>query len=619
MARSSSLPCQAAVTSPVGSPAASPARSRTHPRLVSCSAAVSSSLRMRYSGSGVRPRWPRVACWIRRRTWSTTALASRTAWKWSTTTLAWPSGVTSALAYPRQGSRATVAMRASQSRGRAPSQPATAALVRSATASSSRPPSRSTRPVTYRVGARRVALRKLVSSSPSAATSSRRMGSSTSWVPWSATARMTVAHPPPDHGPPRPPRGRPCRPADTPRRGPARSAPPEDGSRPSARSRSGSCRPAPDNARSACATTAPPAGHRSAGPAPPPGGGRGARPGSHSPHSRSPWPWSGPRAAIHPLRPARRGPRSHQGRAAPTRTHYCVDPPGASFLQTSRIRKLCEVPGLFWRLLRHPQQGTAPRFMTKSPIVDLHGHTRDAAWMAPPHGAPTLDLSNPATRPTADSRSAAELDRAAGHREPTVGLPAHPRGAAAARLPSLRQLHRQGPAGQRPPAGAASSGHIPDLAGVPTPTGSRHPGVQLPHRGPRVRATAERAVLHSAAHPARIAGGRHHPPHRRLGRLASPQPSRHPRRRGHSRRFLIRDRDHKFTRAFDDIWRAVGALVIRTPIQAPNANSVAERWVGTVRREYPDHLLIGGRRRLLGVLGIYTRHYIATVPTAAST
>ena len=50
-------------------------------------------------------------------------------------------------------------------------------------------------------------------------------------------------------------------------------------------------------------------------------------------------------------------------------------------------------------------------------------------------------------------------------------------------------------------------------------------------------------------------------------------------------RFLIRDRDSKFTRAFDDLWRAVGAEVIRTPIQAPNANAVAERWVGTVRRE----------------------------------
>jgi hypothetical protein len=41
---------------------------------------------------------PEVACWVRRRTWSTTKLASRMAWKWSTTTVAWPSGTTSALA-----------------------------------------------------------------------------------------------------------------------------------------------------------------------------------------------------------------------------------------------------------------------------------------------------------------------------------------------------------------------------------------------------------------------------------------------------------------------------------------------------------------------------------------
>ena len=74
-------------------------------------------------------------------------------------------------------------------------------------------------------------------------------------------------------------------------------------------------------------------------------------------------------------------------------------------------------------------------------------------------------------------------------------------------------------------------------------------------------------------------------------------------------RFLIHDRDHKFTRAFDDIWRAVGTEVIRTPIQAPNANAVAERWVGTVRRECLDHLLITGRRHLLRVLHSYVRHY----------
>jgi putative transposase len=74
-------------------------------------------------------------------------------------------------------------------------------------------------------------------------------------------------------------------------------------------------------------------------------------------------------------------------------------------------------------------------------------------------------------------------------------------------------------------------------------------------------------------------------------------------------RFLIRDRDSKFTRAFDDVWCAVGAEVILTPIQAPNANAVAERWVGTVRRECLDHLLIAGRRQLVRVLHVYVEHY----------
>ncbi|HEY3144666.1 MAG TPA: hypothetical protein VGJ86_26275, partial [Acidimicrobiales bacterium] len=67
-------------------------------------------------------------------------------------------------------------------------------------------------------------------------------------------------------------------------------------------------------------------------------------------------------------------------------------------------------------------------------------------------------------------------------------------------------------------------------------------------------------------------------------------------------RLLLRDRDRKVTWAFDDLWRAVGAEVIGTPIQAPNANAVAERWVGTVPRDCLDHLLITSRGHLLGVL-----------------
>jgi putative transposase len=73
--------------------------------------------------------------------------------------------------------------------------------------------------------------------------------------------------------------------------------------------------------------------------------------------------------------------------------------------------------------------------------------------------------------------------------------------------------------------------------------------------------------------------------------------------------FLIRDRDAKFTRAFDAVWRSIGAEIICTPVRAPNTNAVAERWVGTVRRECLDHLLILGRQHLVRVLRGYVEHY----------
>ena len=73
-------------------------------------------------------------------------------------------------------------------------------------------------------------------------------------------------------------------------------------------------------------------------------------------------------------------------------------------------------------------------------------------------------------------------------------------------------------------------------------------------------------------------------------------------------RLLIRDRDAKFTAAFDAVFVAEGIQVLRTPVRAPRANAYAERWVGTVRRELLDRMLIVGCRQLRWVLAEYVDH-----------
>jgi putative transposase len=74
-------------------------------------------------------------------------------------------------------------------------------------------------------------------------------------------------------------------------------------------------------------------------------------------------------------------------------------------------------------------------------------------------------------------------------------------------------------------------------------------------------------------------------------------------------RFLIRDRDSKFTTAFDGVFAGNGTRVVRTPVRSPRANSYAERFVGTLRHECLDHVLILGERHLRSTLAEYARHY----------
>ena len=82
-------------------------------------------------------------------------------------------------------------------------------------------------------------------------------------------------------------------------------------------------------------------------------------------------------------------------------------------------------------------------------------------------------------------------------------------------------------------------------------------------------------------------------------------------------RFFIRDRDSKFTAIFDAVFASEAIRVLRTPVQAPRANAIAERWIGTVRRELLDRMLILNQCQLATVLAEYVAHFNAHRPHRA--
>ena len=79
--------------------------------------------------------------------------------------------------------------------------------------------------------------------------------------------------------------------------------------------------------------------------------------------------------------------------------------------------------------------------------------------------------------------------------------------------------------------------------------------------------------------------------------------------RGRSIKFLIRDRDTKFTANFDEVFASEGIRLIKTPVRSPRDNAYAERWVRTVRTECLDWILVLSRRHLTGILKEYVTHY----------
>ena len=82
-------------------------------------------------------------------------------------------------------------------------------------------------------------------------------------------------------------------------------------------------------------------------------------------------------------------------------------------------------------------------------------------------------------------------------------------------------------------------------------------------------------------------------------------------------RLPIRDPDAKFVRAFDEVFRSEGTPTLKTPVRSPQANSHAERWVGSAWRECLDWVLVFGRRHLETLLRVYVEYYNQRRPHGA--